>query len=163
MYLLGGENTPTQTTKKNSDVDAVDKAFSSNSTLKTAISRINTEDELSQLLTAMVNYVNKDFTNSSSNVKMAYSDTINTIPKYYSSNPNVKYTIKEQENTDVINVEKTLDKYPDIKRKLQNINNKEELKQIIMNDILANIDPKLSQDKNKIIRAVQLAQRNIQN
>jgi hypothetical protein len=72
-----------------------------------------------------------------------------------------KNTIKEQENTDVTNIETVLNRYPDIKSKLQNINNPEELKQIIFNDIFPYVDPKLAQDKSKIIRSVQMALRNL--
>jgi hypothetical protein len=161
MYNLGGTAPQqNQTTQTPADVKSVDQVVKNNSQLKTALGKIDTEQELAQLLTAVVNYVNKDFNKNPSNVKSAYNDTINSVPKYYSS-VKANYTIKEEEITDVTNVTNIISKYPDLERKLQNINNREELKGIIFNDILANINVKLSQDQNRIVRAIRIAQNDL--
>jgi len=150
-----------------SDVTAISKDIESNNSLKTTLNRINNEEELADLLVASVKYVNKDFQKSSED-NAAFNDVAKEVPKFYttstSSTPKTfNYSVvKEEEKVeqDVINVEKIIGNYPTLKNHLEKINNREELKQLILKVIFPNVDPKLAQNQSRISTAIQKA-RNI--
>lgn len=156
-------NTP----KISSDVTAINKDIESNNSLKTALSRIDNEEELADLLVASVKYVNKDFQKSSED-NAAFNDVAKEVPKFYTTSTSLtpktfNYSVVKEEETveqDVINVEKIIDKYPTLKNHLEKINNREKLKQFILNVIFPNIASKLAQNQSRISTAIQKA-RNI--
>jgi hypothetical protein len=155
------------TSKIASDVTTINKDINSNNSLKTALSRINNEEELADLLVASVKYVNKDFQKSTED-NAAFNDVAKEVPKFYttstSSTPKTfNYSVvKEEEKVeqDVINVEKIINNYSTLKNHLERINYREELKQFILNVIFPSIDPKLAQSQSRISTAIQKA-RNI--
>lgn len=157
--------------KTASDVTKVGKEIEKNSSAKKEMGEIDNEEELSDLLVALVKYTDKSYQKSPENVKSAFSDVSREIPKYYStttsSTPrNINYSVvKEEEKMekDTIDVENIINRYPTIKQLLSYINTREELKQLILQVIFPFVHPKLASSESKIIRAIQLARTKLAN
>ena len=164
MYLLGGGNTKstsqTQSKPISSDVKIVNKIVNANSSLKSAIERIDTEQELISLLTDISTYINKDFTKTQSNVVSTFNSIKTDLPKFYSNKGNQYYSndtygnVREAEAPtpmDTKNVETKINQIAGLKDALNRINTRDEFRDFILDTILANINPKLAQDKSKMI------------
>ena len=128
------------------DVKAVNKDIESNSTLKTALSRINTYDEFEALILGMAALVNPNLAKQKTNIKAALFSLSNKIK-----------AMKEENKTpsDTEGVYKIIDTLKLLKSRLEAINNKQEFEELIFS-LLPYIDPKgtITKDKNRLSSAI---------
>ena len=131
---------------KAADVTQIEKDITSNSSLKTALSRINTYDEFEALILGMAALVNPNLAKQKTNIKAALFSLSNKIKK-----------INEENKTpvDTEGVYKIIDTLKLLKTHLNNINNKDEFEQLIF-ALLPYIDPKgtITKDKNRLAAAI---------
>jgi hypothetical protein len=134
------------TQQNSSDVKAVNKDIESNSTLKTALSRINTYDEFEALILGMAALVNPNLAKQKTNIKAALFSLSNKIK-----------AMKEENKTpsDTEGVYKIIDTLKLLKSRLEAINNKQEFEELIFS-LLPYIDPKgtITKDKNRLASAI---------
>ena len=135
-----------QIQKQRPDVSVLDKDIESNSSLKTALSRINTYDEFEALVLGMAALVNPNFAKQKQDIKAALFSLSNKIK-----------AMKEESDTpsDTEGVYKVVETLKLLKNHLNNINNREEFEQLIF-ALLKYIDPKgiITKDKSKIANAI---------
>jgi hypothetical protein len=134
------------TQQQSPDVKAVNKDIESNSTLKTALSRINTYDEFEALILGMAALVNPNLAKQKTNIKAALFSLSNKIK-----------AMKEENKTpsDTEGVYKIIDTLKLLKSRLEAINNKQEFEELIFS-LLPYIDPKgtITKDKNRLSSAI---------
>ena len=134
------------TQQQSPDVKAVNKDIESNSTLKTALSRINTYDEFEALILGMAALVNPNLAKQKTNIKAALFSLSNKIK-----------AMKEENKTpsDTEGVYKIIDTLKLLKSRLEAINNKQEFEELIFS-LLPYIDPKgtITKDKNRLASAI---------
>ena len=134
------------TQQQSPDVKAVNKDIESNSTLKTALSRINTYDEFEDLILGMAALVNPNLAKQKTNIKAALFSLSNKIK-----------AMKEENKTpsDTEGVYKIIDTLKLLKSRLEAINNKQEFEELIFS-LLPYIDPKgtITKDKNRLASAI---------
>lgn len=135
-----------QIQKQRPDVSVLEKDIESNTSLKTALSRINTYDEFEALVLGMAALVNPNFAKQKQDVRTALSSLASKVR-----------TMKEESDTpsDTKGVYKIIETLKLLKNHLNNINNKEEFEQLIF-ALLKYIDPKgtITKDTSKLASAI---------
>jgi hypothetical protein len=135
-----------QIQKQRPDVSVLEKDIESNTSLKTALSRINTYDEFEALVLGMAALVNPNFAKQKQDIRTALSSLASKVR-----------TMKEESDTptDTEGVYKIIETLKLLKNHLNNINNKEEFEQLIF-ALLKYIDPKgtITKDTSKLASAI---------
>ena len=135
-----------QIQKQRPDVSVLEKDIESNSSLKTALSRINTYDEFEALVLGMAALVNPNFAKQKQDIRTALSSLASKVRD-----------MKEESDTpsDTEGVYKIIETLKLLKNHLNNINNKEEFEQLIF-ALLKYIDPKgtITKDTSKLANAI---------
>ena len=135
-----------QIQKQRPDVSVLEKDIESNSSLKTALSRINTYDEFEALVLGMAALVNPNFAKQKQDIRTALSSLASKVR-----------AMKEESDTpsDTEGVYKIIETLKLLKNHLNNINNKEEFEQLIF-ALLKYIDPKgtITKDTSKLSNAI---------
>ena len=135
-----------QIQKQRPDVSVLEKDIESNSSLKTALSRINTYDEFEALVLGMAALVNPNFAKQKQDIRTALSSLASKVR-----------AMKEESDTpsDTEGVYKIIETLKLLKNHLNNINNKEEFEQLIF-ALLKYIDPKgtITKDTSKLANAI---------
>ena len=135
-----------QIQKQRPDVSVLEKDIESNSSLKTALSRINTYDEFEALVLGMAALVNPNFAKQKQDIRTALSSLASKVR-----------AMKEESDTpsDTEGVYKVIETLKLLKNHLNNINNREEFEQLIF-ALLKYIDPKgtITKDTSKLANAI---------
>ena len=135
-----------QIQKQRPDISVLEKDIESNTSLKTALSRINTYDEFEALVLGMAALVNPNFAKQKQDIRTALSSLASKVR-----------TMKEESDTptDTEGVYKIIETLKLLKNHLNNINNKEEFEQLIF-ALLKYIDPKgtITKDTSKLANAI---------
>jgi hypothetical protein len=135
-----------QIQKQRPDVSVLEKDIESNSSLKTALSRINTYDEFEALVLGMAALVNPNFAKQKQDIRTALSSLASKVR-----------AMKEESDTpsDTEGVYKIIETLKLLKNHLNNINNREEFEQLIF-VLLKYIDPKgtITKDTSKLANAI---------
>lgn len=135
-----------QIQKQRPDVSVLEKDIESNSSLKTALSRINTYDEFEALVLGMAALVNPNFAKQKQDIRTALSSLASKVR-----------AMKEESDTpsDTEGVYKIIETLKLLKNHLNNINNREEFEQLIF-ALLKYIDPKgtITKDTSKLANAI---------
>ena len=135
-----------QIQKQRPDVSVLDKDIESNSSLRTALSRINTYDEFEALVLGMAALVNPNFAKQKQDIRTALSSLASKVR-----------AMKEESDTpsDTEGVYKVIETLKLLKNHLNNINNREEFEQLIF-ALLKYIDPKgtITKDTSKLANAI---------
>ncbi len=145
VFLTPGQ---TKAQAQKPDVTRVFLSMDRNPSLITALKRINTKDELKNLLVNIVNYVNKNLQSKSSDIRTTLFQVANSI--------SLK---EEQTNIDIENISKILDRYTGLKSLLDRIDTREELKQFLIN-LLSYVDKTLYSKRPADIRGAVFAAAN---
>ena len=143
---ITGELDDTISKQQSSDVKQITKDIESNTSLKTALSRINTYDEFEALILGMAALVNPNFAKQKQDIKSALFNLSNKIK-----------AMKEESETptDTQGVYKIIDALKLLKTHLENINSRQEFEELIF-ALLPHIDPKgtITKDKNRLASAI---------
>jgi len=142
---ISGDNQPMDKNPDGVEKDAekINKSIDQNTTAKTMLALINTKAELQLLLKQILFLTNQNF---------AKQD--NTVKQYMMTISNQVKALKEaNEDIDVKKVIKIL-MTPAIRNKILMINNKNELKDLIVNVILPNVHPTLRKNLSAIRGAI---------
>jgi hypothetical protein len=135
-----------QIQKQRPDVSVLEKDIESNTSLKTALSRINTYDEFEALVLGMAALVNPNFAKQKQDIRTALSSLASKVK-----------AMKEESDTpsDTEGVYKIIETLKLLKNHLNNINSKEEFEQLIF-ALLKYIDPKgtITKDTSKLANAI---------
>ena len=135
-----------QIQKQRPDVSVLEKDIESNTSLKTALSRINTYDKFEALVLGMAALVNPNFAKQKQDIRTALSSLASKVR-----------AMKEESDTpsDTEGVYKIIETLKLLKNHLNNINNKEEFEQLIF-ALLKYIDPKgtITKDTSKLSNAI---------
>lgn len=135
-----------QIQKQRPDVSVLEKDIESNTSLKTALSRINTYDEFEALVLGMAALVNPNFAKQKQDIRTALSSLASKVK-----------AMKEESDTpsDTEGVYKVIETLKLLKNHLNNINSKEEFEQLIF-ALLKYIDPKgtITKDTSKLASAI---------
>lgn len=135
-----------QIQKQRPDVSILEKDIESNTSLKTALSRINTYDEFEALVLGMAALVNPSFAKQKQDIRTALSSLASKVK-----------AMKEESDTpsDTEGVYKVIETLKLLKNHLNNINSKEEFEQLIF-ALLKYIDPKgtITKDTSKLASAI---------
>ena len=138
-----------QIQKQRPDVSVLEKDIESNSSLKTALSRINTYDKFEALVLGMAALVNPNFAKQKQDIRTALSSLASKVR-----------AMKEESDTpsDTEGVYKVIETLKLLKNHLNNINNREEFEQLIF-ALLKYIDPKgtITKDTSKLANAIMAA------
>ena len=132
--------------QQSSDVKQIAKDIESNTSLKTALSRINSYDEFEALVLGMAALVNPNFAKQKQDIKSALSSLSNKI----------KAMNEESETpTDTQGVYKIINTLKLLKTHLENVNSRQEFEELIF-ALLPHIDPTgaITKDKNKLANAI---------
>ena len=144
------------TTKIQPDITRIDRAIEADKPLMTVLSRINTQDELASLLTALFIHKDKKGQSMFPDDKTFTSDPGRVRSALFGLN----YRLKEAEEElpfDVKDFYSRIDKSPNLKNALAKINSLEEFYQFLLYNILPRISPTLLKDKNKLKAAIAKA------
>jgi hypothetical protein len=135
-----------QIQKQRPDVSVLEKDIESNSSLKTALSRISTYDEFEALVLGMAALVNPNFAKQKQDIRTALSSLASKVR-----------AMKEESDTpsDTAGVYKIIETLKLLKNHLNNISNREEFEQLIF-ALLKYIDPKgtITKDTSKLANAI---------
>jgi hypothetical protein len=146
---ITGELDDTISKQQSADVKQITKDIESNTSLKTALSRINNYDEFEALILGMAALVNPNFAKQKQDIKSALFNLSNKIK-----------AMKEESETptDTQGVYKIIDTLKLLKSHLENVNSKQEFEELIF-ALLPHIDPKgtITQDKNRLASAIMAA------
>jgi hypothetical protein len=146
---ITGELDDTISKQQSADVKQITKDIESNTSLKTALSRINNYDEFEALILGMAALVNPNFAKQKQDIKSALFNLSNKIK-----------AMKEESETptDTQGVYKIIDTLKLLKTHLENVNSKQEFEELIF-ALLPHIDPKgtITQDKNRLASAIMAA------
>ena len=132
--------------QQSSDVKQIAKDIESNTSLKTALSRINNYDEFEALVLGMAALVNPNFAKQKQDIKSALSSLSNKI----------KAMNEESKTpTDTQGVYKIIDTLKLLRTHLQNVNTRQEFEELVF-ALLPHIDPTgaITKDKNKLANAI---------
>ena len=138
------------------DVKRIDKAIEADKPLITALSRINTQDELASLLTALFIYKDKKGQSIFPDDKTFTTDS----GKVRSALFGLNYRLKEAEEElpfDVRDFYSRIDRSSNLKAALSKINSLEEFYQFILYNIFPRVNKSLTQDKTKLKAAIAKA------
>lgn len=166
--LTGDQETNNPNTKKTSqDVERISKALEQNPTVITQLERIDTVAELALLLAGMIKFVDAKLGNDTGVVSNTLQTVKSELPKNYQTSTTgqgVTFSIvKEAESLpDTAKTLEVLARYPNLVRLLKNVNNRIELKDLMLL-VLDSVKQSLSNDKNKISTALVNATNIIRN
>lgn len=166
--LTGDQETNNPNTKKTSqDVERISKALGQNPTVITQLERIDTVAELALLLAGMIKFVDAKLGNDTGVVSNTLQTVKSELPKNYQTSTTgqgVTFSIvKEAESLpDTAKTLEVLARYPNLVRLLKNVNNRIELKDLMLL-VLDSVKQSLSNDKNKISTALVNATNIIRN
>ena len=143
--------------KNQPDIDRVDKIISNNTPLMTVIKRINTQDELASLLTALFIYRDKNGEDLFPQGKQFKDDPSKVRSALFGLN----YRLNEEDINelpfDVKDFISRLEKTTGLLQALNRVNNLEEFHQLILRVILPKVNPSLLKDKAKLKAAIAKA------
>lgn len=129
--------------KPQPDASAVGTAIGKNQSLKTLLSKINSQDELTSLILNMFNTFRPSFVADRAKVSNALNKLDDQI---------LTEEIKPSE--DVTNIIAAIEKDSTLKSRLTNIDNEEEAIQTVISNIIPFIDQTLRGDKRKVKQAL---------
>jgi len=139
------------------DITRIDKAIEADKPLITVLSRINTQDELASLLTALFIHRDKKGQSIFPDDKTFTSDPGKVRSALFGLNYRLKEAEEEELPFDVKDFYSRIDKSPNLKAALSKINSLEEFYQFLLYNILPRINPTLLKDKNKLKAAIAKA------
>lgn len=157
--LTGDQETNNSNTKKTSqDVEKISKALEQNPTVITQLERIDTVAELSLLLAGMIKFLDAKLGDDTGVVSNTLQTVKSELPKNYQTSTTgqgVTFSIvKEAESLpDTAKTLEVLARYPNLVRLLKNVNNRIELKDLMLL-VIDSVKQSLSNDKNKISTAL---------
>ena len=168
IYKLNPSNaTATKQPEVPKDTQNVLKQIDSNAQLKRSLENINTVDELINLLSGTIQYVDKGYAKNTSDIATAARDGARRTkdqPPVNRSNINttggqtaVNYKVVEAETAVTPDAQKSIDligKYPGLLNMLKNINSRIELVPLWIG-IISRVNPVLSQDGTSVNRVWQ--------
>jgi hypothetical protein len=139
------------------DITRVDKAIEADKPLMTVLSRINTQDELASLLTALFIHKDKKGQSVFPDDKTFTTDSGKVRSALFGLNYRLKEAEEEELPFDVKDFYSRIDKSPNLKAALSKINSLEEFYQFILYTIFPRINKSLIQDKTKLKAAIAKA------
>jgi hypothetical protein len=139
------------------DITRVDKAIEADKPLMTVLSRINTQDELASLLTALFIHKDKKGQSVFPDDKTFTTDSGKVRSALFGLNYRLKEVEEEELPFDVKDFYSRIDKSPNLKAALSKINSLEEFYQFILYTIFPRINKSLIQDKTKLKAAIAKA------
>ena len=145
------------TTKIQPDITRVNKAIEADKPLMAILNRINTQDELASLLTALFIHKDKKGQSMFPDDKTFTSDPGRVRSALFGLNYRLKEAEKEELPFDVKDFYSRIDKSPNLKNALSKINSLEEFYQFLLYNILPRISPILLKDTNKLKAAITKA------
>jgi hypothetical protein len=149
----------TRTNKVQADTTRVLNTINRNTSLKTSLKRINTKDELKELIKAIIGYINSRLKQTPGQIK---TDLITIRNTYKAPNKPLKEEEKALNLPDINNAIKLIDSYSGLKTELDRINTREELVQLLKG-IIAFLDPALASRETDVKAAFQGAASSITN
>jgi hypothetical protein len=146
------DNTSTSKEKIASDVQTIKSDFENNTSVKTALSRIDTSDDFKNLILQMSQFVSANLRKDKINLRAALYDIANQLKGKKMQEDYSFQTADSESAGKAIEAAKTLAQH------LQKINTREEFAQLIK-QILPYIDPKgkITQDKSRLVNIVYTA------
>jgi len=145
--------------KVQADTTRVLNTINRNTSLKTSLKRINTRDELKELIKAIIGYINNRLKQTPGQIK---TDLITIRNTYKAPNKPLKEEEKALNLPDINNAVKLIDSYSGLKTELDRINTREELVQLLKG-IIAFLDPALASRETDVKAAFQGAASSITN
>ena len=139
------------------DITRIDKAIEADKPLMTVLSRINTQDELASLLTALFIHRDKKGQSIFPDDKTFTADSGKVRSALFGLNYRLKEAEEEELPFDVKDFYSRIDKSPNLKAALSKINSLEEFYQFILYTIFPRINKSLIQDKTKLKAAIAKA------
>lgn len=143
--------------KTQPDVERIDKIISNNTPLMTVIKRINTQDELASLLTALFIYRDKNGEDLFPQGKQFKDDPSKVRSALFGLN----YRLNEEDVNelpfDVKDFISRLEKTTGLLQALNRVNNLEEFHELVLRVILPKVNPSLLKDKAKLKAAIAKA------
>ena len=161
IYKLPGTGTAPQQpdqTQMPKDIQNIKKAMDQNKTLDASLEKIDRTDELTTLLVGMVQYVEDKLKKDTNNAPATLQAVRTELPKHYSTTtgqPNFSYNIVKEEEipSDTSRALQLITKYPNLVRLLQTVNNRQELKALMLL-VINSVKPTLSSAKDKVSTAI---------
>ena len=163
IYKLSATGTAPQQpnqTQMPKDIQNIKKAMDQNKTLDASLEKIDTTDKLTTLLVGMVQYVEDEFKKDPNNATFTLQTVKTELPKHYSPTAttgpsNFSYSIVKEVGVpaDTSRALKLITKYPNLVRLLKNVNNRQELKALMLL-VINSVKPTLSSARNKISTAI---------
>jgi hypothetical protein len=145
--------------KVQADTTRVLNAINRNTSLKTSLKRINTKDELKELIKAIIGYINNRLKQTPSQIK---TDLTTLRNQYKDPNKPLKEEEKALNLPDINNAVKLIDSYAGLKTDLDRINTREELIQFLRG-LIAFLDPALASREADVKAAFQGAANSMTN
>lgn len=145
--------------KVQADTTRVLNTISRNTSLKNSLKRINTKDELKELIKAIIGYINGRLQQSPSQIK---TDLTTLRNQYKDPNKPLKEEEKALNLPDINNAVKIIDNYAGLKTDLDRINTREELIQFLRG-LIAFLDPALASREADVKAAFQGASNSMTN
>ena len=164
VYKLSGAGTapnqPTSTAVPK-DIQNIQNSMDRNKTLDTSLGKVDRADELTTLLVGMVQYVEDNLKKDPNNALSTLQATKTELPKHYNPSTttggsNFSYSVVKEENVIPADTSRVLDlinKYPNLVRLLKTVNNRQELKALILL-VISSVNPILSSAKEKVSTAI---------
>ena len=164
VYKLSGTKTapnqPTSTAVPK-DIQNIQNSMDRNKTLDTSLGKVDRADELTTLLVGMVQFVEDNLKKDPNNVLSTLQATKTELPKHYNPSTttggsNFSYSVVKEENVIPADTSRVLDlinKYPNLVRLLKTVNNRQELKALMLL-VISSVNPILSSAKEKISTAI---------
>ena len=164
VYKLSGTGTapnqPTSTAVPK-DIQNIQNSMDRNKTLDTSLGKVDRADELTTLLVGMVQFVEDNLKKDPNNVLSTLQATKTELPKHYNPSTttggsNFSYSVVKEENVIPADTSRVLDlinKYPNLVRLLKTVNNRQELKALMLL-VISSVNPILSSAKEKVSTAI---------
>ena len=164
VYKLSGTGTaPNQPTSTAVPIDIqnIQNSMDRNKTLDTSLGKVDRVDELTTLLVGMMQYVEDNLKKDPNNVLTTLQATKTELPKHYNPSTttggsNFSYSVVKEENIIPADTSRVLDivnKYPNLVRLLKTVNNRQELKALMLL-VISSVNPILSSAKEKVSTAI---------